>query len=257
MALPPKKRKAKKAGKPEASPEASPPVVVAEEVPEAETMPMAADHFRQLASQEAERSAEDRFCDSWTPDAMPPGLEDAVPTPVLVRMQAFAGHYLACLNGAEAARRAGYAPGYADKQARMLLKHPTVKRMLRDQHRALLAKIQTTQERVWHEIARIAFLDPAEAFDEDGELKKLADMPEDLRRAISGLKVTVKTFGDDETVEKEVKFVSKDAALDKLLRLTGMFKDEKHTADDIADAMLAALGRARQRVIEGQASGGA
>lgn len=256
MALPPKKRKAKKAGKPEAAPEASPPVVVAEEVQEAPA-PRAAEHFRQLASQEAERSAEDRFCDSWDPSTMPPGLEDAVPTPVLVRMQAFAGHYLACLNGAEAARRAGYAPGHADKQARMLLKHPTVRRMLRDQHQALLAKIQTTQERVWHEITRIAFLDPAEAFDDDGELKKLADMPEDLRRAIAGLKVTVKTFGDDETVEKEIKFVSKDAALDKLLRLTGMFKEEKATADDIADAMLAALARARQRVIEGQANGGA
>jgi phage terminase small subunit len=252
MPLPPKKRKTK-------APAAKPaPMVVAEEVaePAQALVPTAADHFRAEAQHEAERSAEDRFCDTWDPSLMPVGLEDAVPTPVLVRMQAFVGHYLACLNGAEAARRAGYAEAHADKQARVLLKHPTVRQMLKDQHRALLAKIQTTQERVWHEISRIAFLDPAEAFDENGELKKLADMPEDLRRAIAGLKVTVKQFGDDETVEKEVKFVSKDAALDKLLRLTGMFKDEKTTADDVADAMLAALGRARQRVIEGQANAG-
>lgn len=269
MALPPRKRRKPGASpapgftpsddEPEAAPAPVPERQVAEEY-EPEPQPMvpaprrtAANHFLEHAGAAVARSPEDIMADEWRP-----GDQDWIPTPVLVRMQAFAGHYLTCMNGAEAARRAGYAEKHAAKQAAMLLCHPKVCGFIREQHASLLAKISTTQERVWAEITRIAFLDPGQLFGDDGELKKMQDIPEDVRRAISGYKITTKVFGDDgESVEKEIKFSNKDAALEKLLRLTGMFKEEKTTADDVADAMIAALTRARQRVIDGVPDGDA
>lgn len=192
------------------------------------------------------RSPQDLAADEFDLDSE----AEFIPTPVLIRMQAFVGHYLSSLNAAEAARLAGYAEKGADRAGRRLLAHPTVRQMMKEQHRSLLAKLNVTQERVWAEIAGIAFLDPLDLFTETGELRSMAEVPENIRRAISGFKITHKVFGDDgEVTEKEIKFVSKDAALEKLARLTGLFKEEKVTATDIASAIVDGLARARQRVI--------
>lgn len=243
MALPPRKRRATPA-RPVARAVAEP----VEEAPRSLVPATAAEHFAAVVAESPERSLEDRLADEWMP-----GGEDWVPTPVLLRMQRFAGHYLETLNGAESARRAGYAPAHADKRARMLLSHPRVLSMIREQHQSLLAKIGVSQERIWAEYARIAFLDPAELFSESGDLKKMHDVPEDVRRAIAGMKITHKTFGDDgESIEREIKFVNKSDALEKLGRLTGMFREEKAaTATDIANAIIEGIAHARRRVIEG------
>lgn len=209
-------------------------------------MPFSASALAERGSPPKQRSAQDIAADEFDLDSD----AEFIPTPVLIRMQAFVGHYLSCLNAAEAARLAGYAEKGADRAGRRLLAHPTVRQMMKEQHRSLLAKLGVTQERVWAEIAGIAFLDPLELFTDTGELRSMAEVPENIRRAISGFKITHKVFGDDgEVTEKEIKFVSKDAALEKLARLTGLFKEEKVTANDIASAIVDGLARARQRVI--------
>jgi hypothetical protein len=46
-----------------------------------------------------------------------------------------------------------------------------------------------TVERLEQELARICFLDPAQAFGEDGRLLPVNEMPEDVRRALPGFDV--------------------------------------------------------------------
>ena len=178
------------------------------------------------------------------------GDGEFVPSVVLTRMHLFVGHYLTDLNAAAAARKAGYSPKHADRQGRRLLAHPVVLRMLREQQQSILAKIGVTQERVWSEIAAIAFADVGDLFDEEGNFRTMSQVPERLRRAISSVKIVHKTFGDDgESVEREVRLVNKDGALGKLMALTGLTKEEKTTADDLANALLSSLAKARERVV--------
>ncbi|MGD9643816.1 MAG: terminase small subunit [Elusimicrobiales bacterium] len=231
---------------PEPEPEAHPLIAEPMEDEPRAAVPFSARALVEKTTTPEHRSAQDLAADEFDLDSE----AEFIPTPVLIRMQAFVGHYLASLNAAEAARQAGYSEHGADRAGRRLLAHPEVRRMMKEQHRALLAKLSVTQERVWAEIAGIAFLDPLDLFTETGELRSMAEVPENIRRAISGFKITHKVFGDDgEVTEKEIKFVSKDAALEKLARLTGLFKEEKVTATDIATAIVDGLARARQRVI--------
>ena len=84
-------------------------------------------------------------------------------------------------------------------------------------------------ERVWEELTHIAFLDPAEAFDESGNPKAIPEIPEHVRRCITGRKKVVKQFGEDgSSEEEELKFAGKQAALDMLVRLHRMTDNDKY-----------------------------
>ncbi len=136
--------------------------------------------------------------------------------------------------------------------ARRLLQNDTVRTILTEQYNALLLKSGATVERVWAELSRIAFLDARKIFDDRGELLPMNDLDEDTARAIAGYNVTTKTFGEDgESVEKEVKFVNKDAALAKLIQLHGMVKDDRLVIMDPAD-FLKAIEAGQKRAKEGR-----
>src|SRR5690606_32530388 len=74
-------------------------------------------------------------------------------------------------------------------------------------------------ERVWEEISYAAFADPVEAYDEDGNVLPPAQIPERLRRAMTKYKE-----GEHGV---EIAFGSKDAALEKLMRLHRMTDNDK------------------------------
>lgn len=242
MALPPRKHRRK------LFPEPAKERAVPEAVPEPELLPRQAPvKFRHEREKDEQAQKDQEFLDNWR------GEETAiVPTPILLRFQVFVGHYLCCLNAAEAARRTGFYKHPARSGAD-LLRHPEVQKLLYEQQRSLLAKIGVTAERIWAEYARIAFLDPAEAFEENGEFKPIPDIPEEIRRAITSYKVKRMSFGEDgESVERELKFAGKQAALDKLAQLAGLTKSDELNKQDLAEAIMRGLMDARQRALEAQ-----
>ncbi len=79
-------------------------------------------------------------------------------------------------------------------------------------------------ERVLEEMKRLAFYDMTAVFDiQDGKitLRDPTSLPEDLRRAIVGIKPV--EIGDE--LQYECKFADKQKALDSLARHLQMFKD--------------------------------
>lgn len=88
----------------------------------------------------------------------------------------------------------------ADVSARRLLGNAGIRaeiarlRADREQESAI------TVERLEQELARICFLDPAQAFGEDGQLLPVDQMPEDVRRALPGFDIE-RTFSlvEDDT----------------------------------------------------------
>ena len=97
----------------------------------------------------------------------------------------------------------------------------------------------------------IAFLDPAEAFDESGNPKAIPEIPEHVRRCITGRKKVVKQFGEDgSSEEEELKFAGKQAALDMLVRLHRMTDNDKYVlvgGEEFLQAMEEGRARASNR----------
>ncbi len=105
------------------------------------------------------------------------------------KQAAFVREYLVDLNGAQAAIRAGYSAKTAREIAAENLAKPRIRVEIDTLLKARAQRTEIEAERVLIELARIAFCDVGQAFDAEGRLKALTDMPEDVRRAISGLEV--------------------------------------------------------------------
>jgi hypothetical protein len=87
-----------------------------------------------------------------------------------------------------------------------------------------------TDEHELQEIARDAFFDPGELFDEHGDIKDIANLPEHLHQRISNCTVRLKRSGKyDEDgwpiieTSVEVKLNNKLKALDRLARHLGLY----------------------------------
>lgn len=144
------------------------------------------------------------------------------------RMRAFVREYLgeAKLNASEAARRAGYT-GEVKVRASQLLDHPWVKAEIEKGMRERAEKTGITAERVVEELRRIAMADPLDAFDENGELRPLKEVPEDLRRTISSIDTETKVSEEGvTTVVRKIRFWPKDKTLELLGRHLAMFQDK-------------------------------
>lgn len=168
--------------------------------------------------------------------------------------EVFAQAYVAHGKLAKAAEIAGYkgntrtltTAGYR------LINEPAVKARIDEIRDNVLQDLRITQKDVLGELVRIGFADIGEITDEQGDLLPLKQIPKDTRRAISSYKVKRTVFGEDgESIEKEVKFESKKAALDKLGQHAGLWNKENDkpgvSAEDFLRALMEGVARASQR----------
>lgn len=160
-------------------------------------------------------------------------LGDFVPVSMLVKYADFVREYLDSGDSIGSAKKVKLIPEDASAQSaratvRGILHQPNVVKMLQDQYRSIVAKTGATTERVWEEITRIAFLDPAVFYDENGDVKPMDQIPEEARRALTGMKVKTGTLGEDgDFVERELKYAGKHSALEQLIRLHRMVDQDK------------------------------
>lgn len=105
------------------------------------------------------------------------------------RQRLFALEYLVDLNATQAAIRAGYSKKSAAETGCELLKLPKVRTFVERELRKRENRLDLKADRVLLELMRVGMVDLARAFDDEGRLLALKDMPEDVRRAISGVEV--------------------------------------------------------------------
>ncbi|ABC81574.1 terminase small subunit [Anaeromyxobacter dehalogenans] len=101
----------------------------------------------------------------------------------------FVQEYPVDLCGAKAAVRAGYSPRTADRIASRLLRHPRIAALLADHAAQVGARLDLTVKRLEEELARVAYFDLRELFDDRGQLLALEDMPENARRAVASIEI--------------------------------------------------------------------
>lgn len=101
----------------------------------------------------------------------------------------FVAEYLKDLNATKAAERAGYSAKTAHSQGPRLLEHVEVKRALNEHSKRRAERVEIKADDVLRELRRLALVDIGEAFDTEGRLKPIHEIPIDVRRAMSAVEV--------------------------------------------------------------------
>ena len=181
----------------------------------------------------------------------------------------FCQFYTTHWNATRAAKEAGYSEKSSMELGYQNLQIPSVKARIAELTEHALKEIGINRERVLQEYSRLAFYDLAEAYDEIGQLKPVKEMPEDIRRAVSKVKVfEVFALGQSDDGQsrekqltgytKEVEFAQKKPALDSIAKVLGMAPDrhehsgpngkpiETRNIDDLTDDQLDARLKALQ-----------
>ena len=116
------------------------------------------------------------------------------------KQKAFIREYVKDFNATQAAIRAGYSKKTAGSQSFDLMQKPEIQDEIAEAVKNASESAEVTVERVLKELSAIAFVDPADIFNDDGTLKPLSQIPEQARRAIAGLEI--KTSGEDSEITK-------------------------------------------------------
>lgn len=136
--------------------------------------------------------------------------------------------------------------GYKDQgkengnKVHTVLKRPHVQQRVDHYRQMAAAKLDIRAERVMAEMAAIAFVDPIDVFNVDGEgrltVKSLEEVPPWARRAIASIKEKTSIIGgggdDDpiETHEIEVRFHPKILALNSIAKIKNMFEEHQKSS---------------------------
>ena len=93
------------------------------------------------------------------------------------KQMAFAREYVHDFNATQAAIRAGYSKKTAGSLGFDLLKKAEIQQEISAIIEKAKQNTEVTVERVLAELSAIAFVDPAELFNDDGSLKPLSQIP--------------------------------------------------------------------------------
>lgn len=140
-----------------------------------------------------------------------PAAKGKVPTtPPSAKMLRFVDEYAIDLNATQAAVRAGYSANGATVWGHKLRHDPRLVPLIEKAIAGASRKARLTAERVLEEMARLALFDPAEMYDDAGNLLPVRQMPPHVRAALAS--VEVETVGETKRTAK-LKLWSKPDAL--------------------------------------------
>ena len=168
------------------------------------------------------------------------------------RHERFAQEYIIDLNQTRAAIAAGYSKKGASVRGCELLKNRKVKALILKLKAKAADKANITAVDVLRELARLATVDTTQAFNPDGTLKAFNDIPEDLRRCISGVDYedSISLSADGLTAKpqiKKIRFWDKNVPLTNLAKYFKMLTDRIEENDNGQLAQLTELLKALQK----------
>jgi len=138
--------------------------------------------------------------------------------------EAFVREYLVDLNGTAAAKRAGYSEKTAHVIAHQLLKIPLVRLAIQEGMDSRAKRIEITADRVLQELAKLAFVNTQDLYDDIGNLIPVQDLPRETAAAIHSIKV-ISTAGS--SALQEIKLHDKKTSLELLGKHLVLFTDKK------------------------------
>ena len=170
------------------------------------------------------------------------------------KQKAFATEYVLDYNATQAAIRAGYSEKAAYNQGNRLMKNDEVQAMIGELEAASSERTAITKDMVIKELARIAFVDPRNLFDEGGRPKDIRFLDPDTAAALSSVDIYEEFDynGDEKELmgyTKKYKWADKLRALEMLGKHLGMFTDKVHvegTVDTGSDKLANILAQLKE-----------
>ena len=138
------------------------------------------------------------------------------------KQQMFCKEYLIDLNATQAAIRAGYSAKTAEWIGPQLLGKSHVAAEIQDKMDKRAAKIEITADKVLQEIAKMAFANVQDLYDEHGILKPISELPRDVAAAVQSVKVNL----TEACAVQEVKLWDKKGTLELLGKHLKLFTDK-------------------------------
>jgi len=149
-------------------------------------------------------------------------------TPKMLR---FCREYIIDYNGTKAAIRSGYSQKTANEQAAQLLAKLSIQEEISRLKNEQYKRLQMSADEVLAELSLIARADARKAYNDDGTLKPINELPDEIGKAIASITVDEIFDGKGEDRElvgytRKVKIFDKVRALGYLGEHFGMFKGE-------------------------------
>lgn len=149
------------------------------------------------------------------------------------QVRRFCDRYFETLNGTQSAIYAGFSEHTARVQASQMLATDEVEEYLTVLRNDLAEKTSVSQQKVLNEIAKIAFSDIRNFYQEDNNLKPIIDLDDNEAAALSSVKSFEERIPGTDIVagyNKEIKLYDKLGGLEKLARILGMYKEDNEQA---------------------------
>lgn len=141
----------------------------------------------------------------------------------------FVAEFLISRNATRAAIAAGYSEKTAESAGSRLMRNVKVSAVIAERNARLEEKLDVSAQRVIRELAKLAFYDTRDLFDERGMLKPITQLDEITRAAIAGLDVETREFEGEgpviRTSVKRVKLADKGQNLERLGKYLKLFTD--------------------------------
>ena len=146
------------------------------------------------------------------------------------RQALFITEYLKDQNATQAAIRAGYSAKTARQQGAKQLSKVAIRSAILDHQRQVTEKATVDAAWLLNRLASLADADVTQAFKEDGKtLKPIAELPEDLRRLLSGFEVSQDLYGGRHEITKKIKLESRLKVLEMIGKHTSVAAFQRET----------------------------
>jgi len=162
-----------------------------------------------------------------------------------LRQKRFVSEYIIDFNGTKAAERSGYSKKTAAEQAARLLTYVKIQAAITEALRDRELRTQITADNVLIGLYKIAVADLSEAYNADGSLKNIHDIPKEVRQAMAGIEVFEEFVGRGEDrikigETKKVKFWDKTRPYELLAKHLKLLTDkieirDINSFDDLSD----------------------
>lgn len=139
------------------------------------------------------------------------------------KQKQFCEEYLIDLNGSQAAIRAGYSKKTSCAIAEENLRKPAIKTYVQELKAKRSERTTVTADMVIAELAKIGFHNVQDFVNGGNNVLELKHIDSNKTAAVAGVKTKLK---EDGSVETEIKFHDKVAALEKLGRHLGIFEKD-------------------------------
>ncbi|MEP0983819.1 terminase small subunit [Leptolyngbya sp. FACHB-17] len=144
-----------------------------------------------------------------------------------VKQRAFAEAYTS--NGGNATR-AYYQAGFvarsesvASTESSNFLRKPEIQNYIRHLQANVSKRFDISADRLVQELAAIAFADPKQMFNDDGELLPISEIPDHCLGALAEINVeTVTDRRGNVTIKRKGKLADRQRALEGLMKVTGL-----------------------------------